>query len=285
MTGAPGSQLTRSLAEVALANTRTLNVLTKVTIEGAEWRATPSFKAGSGAILGGLTNNRLVPGSIVEVAGIDNLMPLESPADVDVGWAARDELRRDNQILLYDKALPSDGKRDARTATEVMEDRKEVRNSYGAMYNRLMNRLGVPIVQHFLDAKYDAGEVTGAHREGGGASVVELDGKEVAVVWENPLAQAQRLAEVEGVYMWLSQNAATMPPEQVQSFTDYPGAGRYTHEKLRLPDEVIREGGQADTLGLQAAQTAAMGGGGQAGDPTRPPTGGASTMAATPPVQ
>lgn len=285
ITGPPGSQLTRSLAELALANTRTLNVLTKVTIEGAEFRAVPSYKAGQGAILGGLTNNRLVPGSVVEVAGIENIAPLEVPADVDVGWAARDQLRMENQVLLYDKALPSDGQRQARTAFEVAEDRKEVRNSYGSMYSRLMNRLGVPVVQHFLDAKYDAGGVEGMRREGGAASVVELDGKEVMVVWENPLAQAQRLAEVEGLYMWLQQNAASMPPEQVQSFTDYPECGRYTHGKLRLPEQVIREPKQAQELGLQAATTASLGGGGQAGDPTRPQVPGASTMGPAAPVQ
>ena len=264
VSGAPGDPLTRSIGERLLPSARTLNDLTRITLEGAEWRATPTFKALRSGILGGLENNQLRPGAVLTVSGIDALEALEVPADVRLGDEKAEQIRIQMQEIGYDNDLPRQDQPQPRTKYEIQRQEARVRSEKGPMAVRVQKHMALPVVQQFVDALFDERMVHGREDAPGEYSAVELDDREVSIVWTSPVAQMQRRREVEGWFGWLRELNENMPPEDVRNIVEYGEFGRKTAEKQRIPEEFTREKKLADDLTLQTAQASAMGAGGGA---------------------
>ena len=143
----------------------------------------------------------------------------------------------------------------------------------GTPFNRLMNGLGIPILQHVLDALYEGKAIEGMNRgrDKDGrmqVSAVELDGREVKVVFQNPLAQAQRISEVEDVVSSVETCNSVMPPEMVAGTVGLHHLPRYMKEKLNLPRWFDEPEQERSPLAEQAQQTLVAGtGAGPAGGP------------------
>ena len=290
--GPPGGVLTRSVVEAALATARSLNTMTRITLQAGEFRATPTFTAAQGGVPNA-ANLVITPGIIVPVKsnarGGPSLQRLDVGGDVDLGWQTEERLTQQVMQFCYDEALPPD-RPQPKTATEVLEIVKRFRTLMGTPFNRLMNGLGIPILQHVLDALYEGKAIEGMNRGTDGAgrqmvSVVELDGREVKVVFQNPLAQAQRISEVEDVVGAIETCNAVMPPEMVAGTTGIHRLPTYMKEQLKLPKWFDEPEQQRGPLAEQAQQTLVTGGGGTQGAGPRPGNDAAGTSVFSMPQQ
>ena len=287
--GPPGGVLTRSVVEVALPTARSLNTMTRITLEAAEWRATPTFTASQGGVPNS-ANLRIRPGVVVPVKsnarGAPSLQRLDVGGDVEMGWQTEERLSGQVKEITYDEALPPD-RPQPRTATEVLELVKRFRTTMGTPFNRLMNGLGIPVLQRQLDALYEEKEVQGMNRgknkDGKDTfSVVELDGREVKVAFQNPLAQAQRIREVEDVVMSIETANSVMPPEMVAASIGLEELPAFQQEQLKLPKWYAKPKDDRQGLAQQATRTLVAGGGaaGGAGGPRAGATDPTSTFTA-----
>ena len=282
--GPPGAPLTQSLAESALATCRTLNTMTRINLDAAEMRATPAFTVEQGGLLRGSHTKRIFPAQLIPVKSNlqsqPSMRPLEVSGDVNLGWMTEDRLTDQAKALLYDQGVPPPQPQPI-TARQILELVQELKNNIGPLFSRILRRLGVPILQHILDVLYEEGEVRGMNRAGGMVSAVELDGKEVRVTFTNPLAQAQRLNDVEDIAAWLELVKSLVPPESAAASISYEKVAELTGRPMRVPEQLYRPERQAAQLAEQAAQTQVMGGA-QAPSPdaTRQPAGQASMFGA-----
>lgn len=268
VSGPPGGMLTRSVVEVALATARSLNSMTRITLEAAEFRATPTYTAAQGGVPN--ENNLVIrPGIVIPVKsntrGAPSLQRLDVGGDVDLGWSSEERMGQQVQELCYDEALPPD-RPQPRTATEVLELVKRFRTTMGTPFNRLMNGLGIPVLQHVLDALYAEKAIEGVNRgrDAKGkmqVSAVELDGKEVRVAFQNPLAQAQRMREVEDVISSAEQLQAILPPEMYAATVGLDEIPQFMQDQLKLPKWFAKPQTARQPLAEQATQTLIAGGG------------------------
>ena len=270
--GAPGGILTRSIVEVALATARSLNTMVRITLQAAEFRATPTYTVAQGG-LPNSANLSIRPGIVIPVKsnehGNPSLQRLDVGGDVDLGWASEERMSQQVQTMCYDEALPPD-RPQPKTATEVMEIVRQFRNTLGSIFSRLMSQLGVEVLQHVLDALYARKEIHGMEREGGQVSVIELDGKQVKVTFQNTLAQAQRMSDVEDVIGAVESLNSIMPPEMVASSVNLERIPEYVGKQLSLPEWFWRPEKQRQPLAEQATQTLVAGGAPSPGAGVRP---------------
>lgn len=286
LNGKPGGVLTRSIAELALATARSLNTMTRITMEAAEFRATPAYTVEQGGITNSAHLKYLEPRMLVPVKSNardqPSLSPLAVAGDVDLGWSSEERMSQQVQQLCKDQALPPD-RPQPKSATEVLEIVREFKNTMGPIYSRLMRRLGVPVLQHFLDALYELKEVKGMNREGGDAASIELDGRQVKVTFVNPLAQAQRMSDVEGASGWLEMLRALLPEPVLAASVNLEAFPEWSGKKLRVPSELWRKPEQREELAPQAIQTQITGAG-QPGAGGERPAAGTASMFGTPPM-
>ena len=280
LTGAPGSRLTRSLAEMALPTSETLNAITRITLEAAEWQASPTFTVEKGSMPIG--QRTLRPGVVIPVksneTGRPDVRPLEINGNPQVGWSTQEMLEQSIQMVAYDESLPPD-RPTPRTATEINARLRELKSRLGAVFNRLMMRLGVPVLQHVVDVLYEEKDVDGMVREGGETSAIEIDGKEVAIHFANPLAQAQRLSDVEDIFGWLETMRAILPPEIFAARVNLEEVPEITGEKLEIDKSLYRKRDGEQELTGQALQTLVTGGGANPTNIGRPDNTQQSMMA------
>ena len=280
---APGARLGRSLVELALPAARSLNAMSRINLEVGEFQAQPIFLISQASGVNP-ANQRLRPGQQVQV----NSNSRESPAvarldvggNIDIGWTTEERLVFIIQALLFDEELPPDTAQ-PRTATEIMHRIRKLKNSLGPIFSRMMSQLGQQVLQHFIDALFDEDEVKGMNREGGEATVIELDGKEVKIAFQNPLAQAQRVANVEDVVSACETLNSILPPEMTAASVNLDRIAEYMMEELSLPEWFAKK---EQPLAEQATQTLVAGGGAGAGGGPRATADAGSLLGAAAPA-
>ena len=288
-TCAPGAKLGRSMAELALATARTLNAMARIVMEAGEFRATPTFTVEQGGIPNPNAIRTTAVGRLIPVKtneqGSESVKPLDVPGDVRLGVEEMQRLQILIQRICHDENLPPEAEMKIFTATQIIAMQRKAKNRLGAIFNRLMTQLGRPVLQHTLDALHSEKKVEGMTREGGEVSSVELDGKEVAVTFVNPLAQSQRMTDVEDVVSGIETLNGILPPEMVSSALNLEKVPEWMGRQMSWPEMLYRKESKRDELAGQALQAQMMGAGGAGGgSPSAPaqrrPAADASMMAA-----
>ena len=275
----PGARLGRSIAEMALPTARSLNQMTRITLEAAEFRAIPSYTVAQGgmtslAIQRGIGVSQLIP---VQTNAHDgpSLRPLEVPGDVQLGWMSAEQMQEQIKQICLDQSLPPP-QAQPMTARELMARQREMRNELGSIFMTLMNHLGRQVLQHFLDALFDAKDIDGMNREGGEVSAIELDGQEIKLSFNNPLAQAQKMTDVEDVVGGVEVLNSILPPEMVSSALHLEKLPEWMGKQMSWPEMLYRKAAERDPLAQQAVQSMVAGAGqGQGGVPGGGPRSGA----------
>lgn len=229
---APGEVYGRSPVMKALPDIKTANKTVELVLKNASIAVTGIWQADDDGVLNP-ANVKLVPGAIIPKAvGSSGLTPLAAPGRFDISQIVLDDLRgRIRHALLADRLGQVDAPR--MTATEVMERSAEMARQLGATFGRLQSELLNPLLLRAVTILQRRGEIPR----------FALDGREVALVQQSPLARLQAQGDVQGVLSWLQQLQA-LGPAALQ-VVDSVAVARWLGRTLGVPGEFLIEAGEA----------------------------------------
>jgi len=222
----PGETYGRGPVMKALPDIRTANKVVELVLKNASIAATGIWQAEDDGVLNPATV-KLVPGAIIPKAqGSAGLTPLAAPGDFDVSQLVLQDLRtRIRGALLADRiGMPRESKR---TATEVLERAAETARLLGATYGRLQAELLTPLVTRCLGILRRRGEIP----------PLLLDGCEVALRYESPLARVQGRADAANTLLFLQAVGSLGGAAAAQ--VDAAAATRWLARTLGAPAEVL----------------------------------------------
>jgi hypothetical protein len=222
----PGEVYGRGPVMKALPDIRTANKVVELVLKNASIAVTGIWQAEDDGVLNPATV-RLVPGAIIPKApGSTGLTPLAAPGNFDVSQLMLDDLRgRIRHALLADRLVAPRGGQ--MTATEVLERSAETARLLGATYGRLQSELLTPLIGRCLAILRRRGEVP----------PILLDGREVRLTYQSPLARVQGRADAANTLLFLQAVAALGPQAAAQ--LDIPAATQYLARALSAPAGIL----------------------------------------------
>ncbi len=182
----------RSPVMKALPDIKTANKVVELILKNASIAVSGIWQADDDGILNP-QNITLAPGTIIPKAvGSAGLTPIKSGADFDVSQLVLADLRANiNRCLLVDQLNASSGSH--MTATEVIERVNQISRILGATYGRLQSEFLTPVIIRAVSILKRRGEI----------SDVFVNGYEVDLKYQSPLAQNQILRDAENVLSWI----------------------------------------------------------------------------------
>jgi hypothetical protein len=223
---APGETYGRGPVMKALPDIRTANKVVELVLKNASIAVTGIWQAEDDGVLNPDTV-KLVPGAIIPKApGSAGLTPLAAPGNFDVSQLVLQDLRaRIRTALLADRIGPLQAA--PMTATEVLERGAQAARLLGAAYGRLQAELLTPLVTRCLAILHRRGEIP----------PLRLDGRDVALRYESPLARLQGRADAANTLHFLQAVGALGGTAAAQ--LDPAAATRWLAKTLGAPAEVL----------------------------------------------
>lgn len=170
---------------------------------------------------------RIAPGSIIPVGSNSNqapsLRPLENSGRLDVGQIILEELQANINQALFANPMGEVGD-PVKSATEQMLRTQEMLRTSGASFGRLNTEKIKPLVERGVDILSRAGRLP----------KIKVDGKEVGIKMQSPLAKAEEQEEFQAFQVWWSQ-MLQLPPEVLALGAQIENIPAWTAEKLGLP--------------------------------------------------
>ena len=234
----------------ALPDIKTLNKTIELLLKNASLAVSGVYTAADDGVLNPNTV-KLAPGAIIPVARNGGpqgpaLLALPRSGDFNVSQLVINDLRQNVKRILLDESLPPDNM-SARSATEIVERMKELSQNLGSAFGRLINETMIPLVTKILEVMDERGLID---------MPLRVNGLEVKVVPEAPLAQAQAMDEVQAIlqYAQIMQGFGADGAVAIKSniLPDYLG------DKLGVPMAVRNNQAERAVL-LEEAQKAQQG--------------------------
>lgn len=203
----------------AIADIKTLNKTLELVLKNASLAVAGVYTAADDGVLNP-QNIQIKPGSIISVARNGgpqgpSLTPLARASDFNVSQIVINDLRMNIKKILMDDTLPPDNM-SARSATEIAERTRELATNLGSAFGRLINETMIPIVTRILYVMDNQGLID---------LPLRVNGQEVKVSPVSPLAQAQKLQEVNDAMQYAQiamsmgvQGAATVSVQRLLEF-------------------------------------------------------------------
>ena len=223
---APGETYGRGPVMKALPDIRTANKVVELVLKNASIAVTGIWQAEDDGVLNPDTV-KLVPGAIIPKApGSAGLTPLAAPGNFDVSQLVLQDLRaRIRTALLADRIGPLQSA--PMTATEVLERGAQAARLLGATYGRLQTEQLTPVVTRCLAILRRRGEIP----------PLLLDGSDVALRYESPLARVQGRADAANTLLFLQAVGSLGGDAAAQ--LDAAAATRWLAKTLGAPAEVL----------------------------------------------
>ena len=203
----------------AIADIKTLNKTLELVLKNASLAVAGVYTAADDGVLNP-QNIQIKPGSIISVARNGgpqgpSLVPLARASDFNVSQIVINDLRMNIKKIMIDDTLPPDNM-SARSATEIAERTRELATNLGSAFGRLINETMIPIVTRILYVMDNQGLID---------LPLRVNGQEVKVSPVSPLAQAQKLQEVNDAMQYAQiamsmgvQGAATVSVQRLLEF-------------------------------------------------------------------
>ena len=232
----------------ALPDIKTLNKTLELLLKNASLAISGVYTAADDGVLNPNTV-KIMPGAIIPVARNggpqgESLKALPRAGDFNVSQIIMDDLRKNIKRILLDESLPPDNM-SARSATEVVERMKELSQNLGSAFGRLINETMIPLVTKILAVMDDQGSID---------LPLKVNGLEIRVTAEAPLAQAQAMDEVEKIlqYIQITQQMG----QQGQMAVKMDEALDYIAEELGIPQRILTSKVERMMMQQQAAEMA-----------------------------
>jgi hypothetical protein len=155
------------------------------------------------------------------------------------------DLRMNIKKVLMDDTLPPDNM-SARSATEIAERSRELASNLGSAFGRLIDETMVPLVSRILYVMDQAGYID---------LPLKVNGVEVKVTPVAPLAQAQKLQEVNDIVQFM-QIANSLGP-QGQMALSIPRITAFIADKMNIKQDLLTTPEEQEMM-MQQMQAQAM---------------------------
>lgn len=201
----PGEVYGRGPAIKKLPDIRTANKITELTLGNAAIQMSGMYTGRSDGIFNPHTV-RIAPGTVIPVASNDNANPTIRPLMPSGNLGLADGLLEmfQNNIRKAFFSNPLGEITDpVRSATENVIRNQEFLKQSGASIGRLKSELIEPLVNACVDILINRGKIP----------EIAIDGKEVTIKQQSPLAQAEDLEQFQNTQLWLSTMAQFVPQE------------------------------------------------------------------------
>lgn len=246
----PGETYGRGPAIDVLPDIRTVNKVKEYILKNAAIQMTGIYTANSDGSWNPHTVT-LAPGSIIPVSSNSNqnpsLKPLENSGRLDVGMLILEDLQANINRAFFANPL-GEVSDPVKSATEQMLRTQEMLRTSGAQFGRLNTEKIKPIVERGVAILAANGRMP----------PLKVNGKEITIQMQSPLAKAEAMEEFGNFQVWLS--TMQQLPEQVLALggqvENFPA---WTAGKLGLPvAELARTKEEIQAAAKVIAQQAAQ---------------------------
>ena len=252
----------RSLVMQALPDARVLSAVKNFLLKQAALSIGGVYLVRNDGVVNA-NNVRIFPGATIPVqttggpAGA-SVAPLPVGGDVNLAQLVITDLVTSIHKTMMNDGLPeiTEG---VRTATELIERMKELQQSLGAPFARILKEGIVPMLESTIFYLASAGVIP---VEPG--RKIKLNSGEVDVKFASPLVQGQNIREVETARNAMAITAEAGGEQAVQLNFNIEDFGAWVAGKLGVSPDIVRTKEQRDQLQKQAGELAAA----QAGIPT-----------------
>lgn len=215
----------------AISDIKTLNKTLELVLKNASLAIAGVYTAADDGVLNP-QNIKIQPGAVIAVARNGgpqgaSLSPLPRAGDFNTSQIVVNDLRMNIKKIMMDDTLPPDNM-SARSATEIAERTRELASNLGSAFGRLITETMVPIVTRALFVMDQQGLID---------LPLKVNGVEVKVVPVSPLAQTQKLQEVNDVVQYM-QIANQMGPEG-QAVISVPRVLQFIAERLGIDQNLL----------------------------------------------
>lgn len=257
----------RSLVMQALPDARVLSAIKSYLLRQAALSIGGVFMVKNDGVINA-NNVRVFPGATIPVRTTGgpsgaSIQPLSVGGDVNLAdLVIRDLVNSIHQIMMND-GMP-DVSEGVRTATELVERMKELQQSLGAPFARILKEGIVPMLEATIAVLAEKGVIPiEAGRK------IKLNNGEIDVKFASPLVQGQSIREVEAARNAMQITKESAGDEAVGLNFKIEDFGAWVGAKLGVVPELIRTSQERQKLQEQAGQIQAAQQTGQ------PPVGGA----------
>lgn len=214
-----------------IADIKTLNLTKKLLLQNASLSISGVYTAADDGVLNPATV-RIQPGAIIPVARNggpqgDSLKPLARASDFNVSQLVINDLTASIKKVMLDDTLPPDNM-SARSALEISARMKELAQTMGSAFSRMITEAMIPLVSRILFLMDDSNLID---------LPLKIDGQQVKIVPISPLAQAQNIEEVESVIQFMQLTAGMGPAGQLAINQDK--AISFIADRLGVPGSIL----------------------------------------------
>ena len=233
----------------AINDIKTLNKTLELLLKNASLAIAGVYTAADDGVLNP-QNIKIQPGSVIAVARNGgpqgaSLAPLPRAGDFNVSQIVINDLRMNIKKIMMDDTLPPDNM-SARSATEIAERTRELATNLGSAFGRLITETMLPIVSRIMFVLDQQGVVD---------FPAKINGQEIKLAAVSPLAQAQKLQEVNDLMQYV-QIAGQMGA-QGQATLAIPRILEFIAQRLGIDQNVLNSPEEVQMI-LQQMQQAQM---------------------------
>ena len=252
----PGETYGRGPVLDVLADIRTVNKVKEFMLKNAAIQMSGVYTAVGGSGFNPHTAT-ISPGAMLAVDSNDSRNPtvkaLELSGRMELGELIIGDLQGNINKALFSNPL-GEVTDPVKSATEQMLRTQEMLRTSGAQFTRLNSEKIKPIVERAVDILSTEGLI----------APLKVDGKEVKVKMQSPLAKAEELEEFSNFQVWWNQ-MLQLPPEVLALGAKVENIPTWTASKLGLPiTELVRTKDEikaAQAKVLQLAEEVGLDGG------------------------
>ena len=214
----------------ALSAIKTTNLTIQLILENAQMAISGIYQVEDDGIVNP-DNIQLVPGSLIPIApNSRGLQPINTAGRFDVAQLVLEDMRANIKKALYMETL---GRPEGTpmSATEVSERMADLSRQIGSSFGRLQSEFVTPLLRRVIRILSKQGRI----------EIPKIDNREVTIISQSPLAQAQHQQDVAVVNNFNAILAQTFGPQILNMIVKQDEVARYLAEKLGLPEKLIRD--------------------------------------------
>lgn len=268
---AAGEAQGRSMVMLALPDARVLSSVKSYLLRHAALAIGGVWMVRNDGVINA-NNVRIFPGATIPVrstggsAGGASIAPLQATADVNLAQLAIQDLVQSIHKIMLNDGMPEirDG---IRTATELLERLKELQQSMGAPFSRVLKEGIVPMLEATIALLAEAGVLPIARGQ-----KLKLNNGQVDVRFASPLVQGQSIRDVDALQQAaaitssLAGGPAAGGAQAVAASFKIEDAGAWVGAKLGVDPAMMRTKDERVAFQAKAGQVlAAQAGGVQPG--------------------
>lgn len=246
----PGESLGRGPAMDNLPTVRTVNAVMEFTLQNAQMAIAPPLLSQADGIINP-TTFMFHPGGINYVESVTGVREMETNHRFDVSNMLLKEMQEQIGEGMFSAQFgPPEGP--VKSATELLIRNKELMEDIGSSFTRLSFELQFKIVRRATDVLVRRGKM----------APVAINGKEVAVRYVGPLAQAQDQSDVISFQQYW-ELMTFVNPNMAMLATKIEDVGEYLADRLGVPQSLLRGAAEKQQLTQMSAMLVAQMAGGQ----------------------